>query len=259
MICPRWRGISVSILLLFSCTAMGCSSKDSGSAGRANRSGGKSVDAATVGSISGRVTLTGTPPPLRAIDMSAEPSCQAAHATPVVPPQVVADASGNLANVIVYVKTGASEYAFPAPREAVKLTQRGCMYEPRVLGMMTGQKLEVKNEDQATHNVFVMSKDNRPSNRSEIPGSPAIEETFIAPELAIPVKCNVHPWMKGYLFVFDHPFYAVTSKDGRFSLQGLPPGTYTIGAWQELYGTREQTVTIGPKQSANLDFSFRAE
>jgi hypothetical protein len=104
-----------------------------------------------------------------------------------------------------------------------------------------------------------MSKDNRPSNRSEIPGSPAIEETFIAPELAIPVKCNVHPWMKGYLFVFDHPFYAVTSKDGRFSLQGLPPGTYTIGAWQELYGTREQTVTIGTKQSANLDFSFRAE
>jgi len=253
------RPRQISLVLLAACGVLGCGSKDSGG-GHATRNGsGKSVDAATVGSISGRVTLSGAPPVLRAIDMGAEPSCSAAHSTPVIPPLVVADSNRNLANVIVYVKSGASEYSFRPPSEPAKLAQQGCMYVPRVLGLMTGQKLEVKNEDQATHNVFVMSKDNRPSNRSEIPGSPAIEETFIAPEAAIPVKCNVHPWMKGYLFVFDHPFYAVTSRDGTFALNGLPPGTYTIGAWQELYGTQEQSVTIAPKQSANLNFSFKAE
>jgi hypothetical protein len=256
----RPRRISVSVVLLAACAAAGCSTKDSTSASSAksNRAG-KAVDAATVGSITGRVTIIGTPPALRGLDMSAEPSCQAAHRSPMIPPQVVADASGDLANVIVYVKTGASEYVFRPPSVPAKLHQTGCLYEPRVLGVMTGQKLDVLNEDQATHNVFVMSKANSPSNRSEIPGSPAIEETFIVPELAIPVKCNVHPWMKAYLFVFDHPFYAVTSRDGKFALNGLPPGTYTIGAWQELYGTQEQTVTIEPKQSANLNFSFKAE
>lgn len=260
MILARLRRISVWVVLLAACAASGCGTNDSTSASRAKPDrAGKAVNAATVGSISGRVTLIGTPPKLRALDMSAEPSCEAAHPSPLSPPQVVTDAGGNLANVIVYVKTGASEYAFRAPSEPAKLNQTGCMYEPHVLGVMTGQKLDVKNEDSATHNVFVMSKDNSPSNRSEIPGSPAIEETFVAPELAIPVKCNVHPWMKGYLFVFDHPFYAVTSKDGKFALNGLPPGHYTISAWQELYGTQEQSVIIEPKQSANLNFSFKAE
>ena len=77
-------------------------------------------------------------------------------------------------------------------------------------------------------------------------------------ELAIPVKCNVHPWMKSYIFVFKNPYFAVTTKDGKFDLSNLPPGTYTIEAWQEKYGVQDQQVTIGPKESKTVSFTFKA-
>jgi plastocyanin len=219
----------------------------------------KTVDRATVGSISGRVTLSGTPPTMRAIDMSDEPSCAKQHGTPVIPPMVVADATGNLANAVVYVKSGVDDYAFRAPSQSAALTQKGCMYEPHVVAVMAGQKLEVSNDDQAIHNVFLMSQSNQPSNRSEQPGSAPIEEVLTTPELAIPIKCNVHPWMKGYVFVFDHPYFAITKSDGTFTLPNLPPGTYTVAAWQEMYGTTEQSITIAPKQAAITNFVFKAQ
>jgi plastocyanin len=219
----------------------------------------KTVDLATAGSISGRVTLAGKPPELHAIDMSAEPACAKEYSTPVIAPTVVADANGNVANAVVYIKSGVSDYAFRAPSEAAKLLQKGCMYEPHVTALMVGQNLDVANDDQTTHNVFMMSQNNRPSNRSSLPGSEPVVESLVAPELAIPMKCNVHPWMKGYVFRFDHPYFAVTHRDGKFELTGLPPGTYTLVAWQELYGTMEQTVTVAPQGAVSADFVFKAQ
>lgn len=219
----------------------------------------KTIDPATAGSISGRVTLAGKPPELRAIDMSAEPACAKEYPSPVMAPTVVADADGNLANAVVYIKSGVAEYAFHAPAEAANLAQKGCMYQPHVTALMAGQNLVVANNDQTTHNVFMMSQNNQPSNRSSLPGSTPLVESLGKPELAIPLKCNVHPWMKGYVFVFDHPYFAVTQRDGKFELTGLPPGTYTVVAWQELYGTAEQRVTVGAKGSASADFVFKAQ
>ena len=72
------------------------------------------------------------------------------------------------------------------------------------------------------------------------------------------VLCNVHPWMRAWIFVFDHPYYAVTSRTGKFELKNLPPGTYTIEAWHETYRARDQTVTIGAKESKAISFSFKA-
>lgn len=219
----------------------------------------KTVEPSTAGSVAGRVTLVGKPEPMRPIDMSTEPSCAAAHPAPVIPPTVVVDANGNLANVVVYLKSGVSDYIFHPSSQPAKLTQKGCVYEPHVTALLTGQNLDVENDDQATHNVFLMSQKNRSSNRSSQPGSEPILETLSDPELAIPVKCNVHPWMKGYVFVFDNPYFAVTQKDGTFSLNGIPPGTYTLVAWQETYGTTEQTITVVPKQSVKTDFVFKAQ
>ena len=84
-----------------------------------------------------------------------------------------------------------------------------------------------------------------------------ISKTFNRDEMVIPVKCNVHPWMKSYIGVMKHPFFAVTGKDGSFSLKGLPPGDYTIAAWHEKYGTSEQKVTVAAKDSKSADFSFK--
>jgi len=240
----------------------GCGSKQATETSETPAAGSASpaaaVDPGTAGSVSGSVTLDGTAPTLKAINMSAEPYCQKAHSSPVVPQEVVTGDKGALANVVVYVKDGLGNYTFDTPTSPVALDQKGCMYEPHVVALMAGQTLQVKNDDQTTHNIHPMPKSNQEWNTSQPPGAPAIENTFARAELGIPVKCNVHPWMKSYIAVFKHPYFFVTTKDGSFDLKNLPPGTYTLEAWQEKYGTVDQTVTIGPKESKTVNFVFKS-
>ena len=108
--------------------------------------------------------------------MSAEPYCQKAHSSPVVPPEVVTGDKGALANVVIYIKDGLpADYTFTAPTDAVPLDQKGCMYEPHVVAVMAGQNVEVKNDDQTTHNIHPMPKDNREWNKSQPPGAAPID------------------------------------------------------------------------------------
>jgi hypothetical protein len=123
---------------------------------------------------------------------------------------------------------------------------------------MTGAPLQVVNSDQTTHNIHPVPKDNREWNESQPPGATPINQSFARPEVAIPVKCNVHPWMKAYIAVFNNPYYQVTGKDGSFSLKNVPPGTYSVTAWHELYGSSEQSVTIGPSESKSVTITFKA-
>jgi hypothetical protein len=159
---------------------------------------------------------------------------------------------------VIYVKSGLGNYRFDSPPDPVVLDQRGCMYEPHVLALMVNQPLEVRNDDATIHNVHPESKANESWNRSQTPGAPPLTTSFAKPELAIRVECNVHPWMRSYMFVFAHPYYAVTSTAGTFELKNLPAGTYTIEAWQEKYGVQDQTVTVGAKASKNISFAFHA-
>jgi len=216
------------------------------------------VDAATAGTITGTVRLDGQPPKFHPIDMSAEPSCVKENPKGVIPPIVVTGEHGALANVAVYVKSGLGRYKYDVPQAPVVLDQKGCMYAPRVLALRVGQPLEVRNEDPTVHNIHVMARVNRSWNRSEEPGDPPFTVKFDHPELLIPITCNVHPWMRAFLFVLDNPYYAVTTKTGDFTLKGLPPGTYTIEAWQEFYGVQDQTVTLGPKETKPVSFVFKA-
>jgi hypothetical protein len=216
------------------------------------------VDPTTAGSISGTVTLDGTAPAFKPIDMSAEATCVQANPLPVVPPIVVTGAHGTLANVVVYVKSGLGSYHFDVPSSPVVLDQKGCMYQPRVLAVMATQPFEVHNEDPTIHNVHPMPRVNRAWNQSEPVGDPPLRATFTRPELAIPIACNIHPWMRAFLFVFAHPYFDITPKTGEFALKNLPPGTYTIEAWHERFGTQDQTVAIGPKESKSIDFVLHA-
>ncbi len=216
------------------------------------------IDPATVGSISGTVTLTGTPPVLEPIDMSASPACVQANKSPVVPPLVVTGENGALANVVVYVKKGLGNYRYDPPKEPVILSQKNCMYEPHVVALMTHQRFEIENNDPTMHNVHPMPEHNRQWSTSQPVGSAALKSTFARTEFAMPILCNVHPWMRAFGFVFSNPYFAVTSETGKFEIGNLPPGTYTIEAWQETYGTRDQTITIGPKESKAIAFTFAA-
>ncbi len=216
------------------------------------------VDPTTAGSIRGTVTLAGAPPPVKPIDMSQSSACVEANRTPVFPPVVVVGDHGGLANVVVYVKSGLGKYKFVAPSTPATLAQKNCMYEPHVMALMTGQPFAVENNDPTMHNVHPMPKHNRQWSNSQPAGSAPLKSTFERPEFAMAVLCNVHPWMRAFVFVFDHPYYAVTSKTGTFALDGLPPGTYTIEAWHENYPAQDQTVTIAPKESKTVSFTFKA-
>ncbi len=215
------------------------------------------VDLSTAGSIAGTVTLDGAPPALKPIDMSQSSACVQANPTPVVPPIVVVGDHAALANVVVFVKSGLGSYKFSRPSAPAVLSQKNCMYEPHVLALMTDQPLEIQNNDPTMHNVHPMPKQNRQWSTSQPPGSAALKSSFARPEFAMPVLCNVHPWMRAFVFVFDHPYFSVSSKAGSFELKNLPPGTYTIEAWQESLGTLDQTVTLSAKESKTISFAFK--
>lgn len=190
------------------------------------------------------------------ISMSADPVCAKQHPSPVLAQEVSTDAKGDLQNVIVFVADGLGDRTFDPPTQPAVVEQKGCMYAPHVLAVRANQPLEVLNEDATSHNIHPTPANNREWNKAEPPGS-KMEEAFAREEIAIPVKCNVHPWMRAYIAVFKHPFFAVTGKDGGFDLTGLPPGTYTLKAWHEKFGTATQTVTVGPNETKEISFVFK--
>ena len=209
------------------------------------------------GTVSGKITFTGTPAKPKTIDMSKEPNCAKAYPTPPVTESLVAGAGNTLDNVVVYISTGAPDEK-SAPSQAVTFEQKNCRYTPHVLAMQVGQELKVVNSDQTSHNIHPLAKINREWNKSQPPGTPPLSEKFDKEEF-IPVKCNVHPWMRGYFAVLKTSHYAISKDDGKFTLPNLPAGKYTLTAWHEDYGTQTADVTITGSETKSVDFAFKAK
>jgi len=216
------------------------------------------IDPATVGGVTGQVTFEGARPQPQRINMDQDPVCTEKHHGPVFAEDGAVNPNGTLPNVFVYVKAGAEKYTFAPPAESVTLDQVGCMYKPHVLGLMAGQVLEIASSDPTTHNIHPMPQNNREWNMAQTPGADVIKQRFMHPEIMIPVKCNQHPWMRAWIGVTSNPFFAVTGSDGAYTLKGLPPGNYTLGAWTATFGAEEQQVTLGAKETKTLDFKFKA-
>ena len=225
---------------------------NAGGAAAAPAGGGPTGDA----SVSGTIHFTGTPPANPTIDMSEEPDCKAKYAgTPVDSQYVVSN--GALGNVFVYVKSGLPEGAtYAAPAAAVTIDQNGCEYRPRVFGIQVGQKLEIRNSDPLLHNIKAVPAKNRGFNISQPSAGMTTTRTFSTAEVMVPLECNVHGWMNAHVGVLPHPYFATSTADGKYTIKGLPPGTYTIEAWHEKLGTQTGTVTVGAGESKTTDFTF---
>ncbi len=206
-------------------------------------------------SVTGVVKFKGTAEKPTRIDMSADPFCAKAHPAGATTEDLISDANGALENVVVYVSDGLGTTTFPVPDAPAVMEQKGCQYKPHVLAMRAGQKLSVVNSDATTHNIHPMPNNNREWNISQPQGSP-LEQVFAREEVAISVKCNIHPWMRGYIAVIKNPYFAVTGKGGAFEIKDLPPGSYTLQAWHERLGSKTTTITVSGGASQTVEFEF---
>jgi plastocyanin len=251
-------GLGVALAASVAACGGGQETTSTTSAPAAPAAGAMKVDAATAGEVKGMVSLEGTAPANEAIRMNADPVCVKATSGPQTAQTITVGSDGkSLANVFVYVKDGLGNYVYDAPTTTAVLDQKGCRYTPHVFGVRVNQPVEIVNSDPTLHNIHALPKANQEFNNGQPIQGMKMTHTFTAKEVMIPFKCDVHGWMNAYVGVLDHPYFAVTGNDGAFSLASLPPGTYTIEAWHEKLGASTQSVTVGPKETKEVTFSFK--
>ena len=261
-----WLGLIAATSLLSLASSCTGDKTPGGNDNTPGPSGKAYVATGNEGTITGKISFTGAAPEAKKIDTSADAACT--QKSPNLTTEDWAVKDGKLANTFVYIKDGAladnskvGDYSgWPnAPTGAVVLDQNGCHYKPHVLGVVVNQDISITNSDPTTHNIHFMPANNPDWNQSQVNGAAALSHKMAHAEVLVPVKCNQHPWMKSYVGVMKHPFFAVSAEDGSFTIKGVPPGKYTVVAWHEggAKGTEKtMEVTVPAKGSATADFSF---
>lgn len=260
----KFNRLSVYTAILLSCSIAlsACGSEDDAEIfGEVEEEGGSSgqtvIDPATAGTVTGAVAFEGAAPVPKMIKVDSDQTCATKAEGGSVASEEVVVKDGKLANVFIYISKGING-SFDPPQEPAMLDQDGCRYHPHVIGAMVGQPIQFKNSDATLHNVHATPKLNKAFNLAQATQGKVDTKTFDKEEIMIPVSCDVHGWMRSYVGVLPHPFFAVSSQDGSFTLKNVPPGDYTITAWHEKLGTQEQQVTVGQKENKQIAFSFKA-
>ncbi|HKT80392.1 MAG TPA: carboxypeptidase regulatory-like domain-containing protein [Vicinamibacterales bacterium] len=252
-------GFALSVSLAACGGSQETSSTSAGAGAPAGAPAGMKVDTATAGSVTGSVVVDGVLPKNQVIKMNADPVCmKEATGEQLQETYMVGSDGKTLGDVFVYVKDGLGNYVFDTPTEPAHIDQKGCRYHPHVFGVRVGQPIEISNSDPTLHNIHALPKENQEFNTAQPLQNMKITHTFDKKEVMVPFKCEVHGWMNSFVGVLDHPYFAVTSTDGKFELKDLPAGTYTVEAWHEKLGTQSQSVTIAEKETKDITFTFKA-
>lgn len=213
--------------------------------------------------ISGKVTLLGAPPESKPIkEIASNPQCAQLHKDPVYEDTVLAGDKGELANVIVFImEDKPGDLKGPRITTPATLRQKGCMYSPHVLAVEIGQPVVVVNSDPCLHSVHGATGANKPFNFVQINAGQNNLDPFTAAE-TVQIHCDVHPWMKAVVRVFDHPFFAVTGENGTFSIdtKGLKDGVYRLQTWHEVYkDSLPPSIEIKDgKASRQIEFTYKS-
>jgi plastocyanin len=206
-------------------------------------------------SISGKITYDGAVPAPEKVKLSADPKCQGMHPQGLEK-RAVRVSNGGLADVFVWVKSGISG-TYPPPSDAVVLDQKGCNYEPHIITVQAGQPLKIRNDDDTLHNIHPRPTVNQEFNIGQPRKGMENTHTFDKQEIMIPVGCDVHPWMRSYISVVGHPFFAVSKDDGTYEIKGLPAGDYEIEAYHEKLKTMTGKASVKDGEAAKLDLAFK--
>lgn len=209
--------------------------------------------------IKGKAMLSAAKPSMRAIDMGADKACAAMHSKPQYPQGKMVFPDGSIPYAFIYLKDGVTG-KYDTPSTPVEIDQQGCMYRPHVFGMIAGQPLLIKNNDDTAHNIHALPKKNAQFNFSQpkkglenkLEGS----KTFTRPEVMVKIKCDVHPWMSAYAGVLSHPFFAVSGKGGEWEIKNVPAGKYTLAIWHEEWGTMEVPIEVADGATVEHTFTY---
>jgi hypothetical protein len=208
-------------------------------------------------SVSGKITYEGTPPAPEKVKLSADPKCAAMHKEGLERTAIhVKD--GGLADVLVYVKSGIGASSYPPPSAPFLLDQIGCEYHPAMIAIMVGQPLRIRNSDDTLHNIHPRPTVNKEFNVGQPRKGMEVRRTFDNPELMIPTGCEVHPWMRAYISVLAHPFFAVTAEDGSYEIGVLPDGEYEVEAVHGVLKSVTGTVRVKDGKSSKLDLTMKS-
>ncbi len=219
------------------------------------------AQAALAGDITGTVTLKGTPPKEKDITpLKEDPNCGKLHSEMPTTRFYVVGSKGELADVVVSIQ-GISGKSTGASAPAVTLDQKGCEYTPQIMAVQTGQKIMVKNSDPVLHNVHDIPTvaGNNEQNMAQMPGGAELPFTFSKPEEFLKFKCDVHPWMFAWVSVFDHPYFAVSGKDGTFKISNVPAGKYTVKAAHRKAGSTTQEIEVKEGAPTKVEFALEAK
>ena len=211
--------------------------------------------------IKGIVKLDGVVPKMPGYNMAQKPECVARHTEAPAAENIVTGAAGELRDVFVQVSGGLESYSFKPPSEPVAIDQVGCLYTPHVFGIMVNQDIKLINSDPFLHNVKVT--EGRPLNEAmPTQGQEIVKKSwFKKAKVPTPFQCEVHPWMKAYGCVVDHPYHSTTKADGAFEISGLPAGKYKISVWHELFpglkAPAEQEIEVGAGETKEIEFVYK--
>jgi len=224
------------------------------SAGVDNTTSADSVQNLIVtGTISGRIKYLGEAPKLQKLMVIKD--VKVCAKMDHFDERLVVDEEKGIKDVVVWLDKVEGGKSLDSLGAEFILDQKICAYNPHVLIVPINTPVKILNNDKILHNIHTYGVKNKPVNLAQPRFKKTIKMTFTEPE-KVQVRCDVHGWMSAWIIAAEHAYYTVTNEKGEYSLDGIPPGKYTLNFWQESLGEKELEVTIKEEKNVQLDFAF---